>query len=219
MHCVVEKSRIATARVARVDPPPMSRPAHLVRELTTSQPAAQGQTAARERPDSVGKCRKLGQGEQQQRGGRRRRRTGGSGLAARDVVAKRAGAATLTTQHGGEKTRRRRDRHGICTGTKTVNEGDLQLDSLHLRCNDSVKSATSSSPNFFSRTKILNHLFCPRKVTRTQGRERGNQFDPSSSLHACNSSVCWVTSAVALRDASHNPLERGEVGRESSASD
>lgn len=45
-------------------PPRRCNPAHLVWELTTSQPVARGRTAARERPDSAGKRRRLGQGGQ-----------------------------------------------------------------------------------------------------------------------------------------------------------
>ena len=110
-------------------PPRRCNPAQLVREPTTSQPVAQGRTAARERPDSVWASV---EGWGRAGSGQRREASGGSTAAARRMVAKRAGAATLTTQHGAKRPEGR-DRHGICTGTKTVNEGVLQLDSLHLR--------------------------------------------------------------------------------------
>ena len=78
------------------------------------------------------------------------------------------------------------------------------------------------------RNNLLHKLLFPPEDTEPpllppEGYEnpRGRKGEANPTLHplCMRLLVCWATSAVALRDAFHHPLERGEVGNESSASD
>ena len=61
-------------------------------------------------------------------------------------------------------------------------------------------------------------LFAPGRLREPTRVKRG-EANPTPHPLCMRLLVSWVTSAVALQDAFHHPLEGGEVRNESSASD